>query len=107
MSACKAFGLILADLADLPEQSTALSWHGPQDVRDVAAALERARVVGALDAWAADGHGREWAIRIANVGEPWCVMRQNGLLLSSLSRRGDSPDAARAAAAKAIEAGEV
>ncbi len=57
----------------------------PDPGADLAVALERARVVGVLDAWAAKNDD-------TRVAGPF---------------QAETPDAARAAAAKAIEAGEV
>jgi hypothetical protein len=72
------------------------------------AALERARVVGVLDAWA-ERTGVEPAV-YRSLSKPglWCCDCDG--LSDPDARRcfyGDSRDAARAAAAKAIEAGEV
>ncbi len=74
-------------------------------------ALERARVVGVLDAWAADND--EHVITQGpcyDVTRPrlyFCSLRLAGETTSLLSVSGPTADAARAAAAKAIEAGEV
>lgn len=81
--------------------------HGIPFNAVVADALERARVVGVLDAWqSADRLSRESAL-FHTSGHSWCI----ALVSNSGGTRsyfyGDTPDAARAAAAKAIEAGEV
>lgn len=71
-------------------------------------ALERARVVGVLDAWA-ERTGVEPAVyRSLNKPGLWCC-DCDGLSDPNARRRfyGNSRDAARAAAAKAIESGEV
>ncbi len=70
------------------------------------AALERARVVGVLDVWAEKHKSLNWA------SWPDCGPNGYACCLTHLddSTRdfyGPTPDAARAAAAKAIEAGEV
>jgi hypothetical protein len=73
-------------------------------MREVEAALERARVVGVLDAWASDGY-REHRAMASSDGRGVCA-------LFNYARKspyfyGKTIDEARAAAAKAIEAGEV
>ena len=70
----------------------------------VSVALARARVVGVLDAWADEGGGwaRAWE-SCRRPGSFWVVLTDGG----ARCFHGDSPDAARAAAAKAIEAHEV
>lgn len=67
--------------------------------------LERARVVGVLDAWAAAKPRREWTASVAPVGEHWCLVREDGHL-TVLSKGGASADEARARAAKSVEAEE-
>jgi hypothetical protein len=93
----KAFGRILAAASDLPD---CLS---PHDVRGVAAAIERARVVGVLDAWAV----RENYVRYGTNydGQGLCVLVRG--LKGDKMFYAVTLDAARAAAAKAIESGEV
>lgn len=71
-------------------------------------ALERARVVGVLDAWAAVpalDSDRSWATRCVEEG----LLFACHLVTHDSNRKwfGKTPDAARAAAAKAIESGEV
>jgi len=73
------------------------------------AALERARVVAVLDAWAEKSPtDRHWATYPGDAveDEPFCSL---GSMFRNKVRNftGPTPDAARSAAAKAIEAGEV
>jgi len=68
-----------------------------------AVAIERARVVGVLDAWCGpESRKRSWS------SEPFkpfmCTLSDNG---EHWSFEASTPDAARAAATKAIEAEEV
>lgn len=75
---------------------------------ELAEALERARVVGVLDAWAAGpapDSDRSWATRCVEEGRLFACH----LVTHDSNRKwcGKTADAARAAAAKAIEAGEV
>jgi hypothetical protein len=81
-------------------------------------AIERARVVGVLDAWRAQSDYRAWGCSLPSVS-----IDSSGQILGFACHletigapgepahgrvyRGATPDAARAAAAKAIEAGEV
>lgn len=66
-----------------------------------AALIERARVVGVLDVWA--GLGNFWLIRRHSAaGDEWQCWCNN-----KLTSWGPTPDAARAAAAKAIEEGSI
>ena len=97
MSAGAAFGRILA-LAGLSEK------YEPGDVASVSEALERARVVGVLDGWAEKNSAR---YQVLSLGA--------SLARASLVKQGtpachfdaNTPGAARAAAARAIEKGEV
>jgi hypothetical protein len=79
-------------------------------------ALERARVIGVLDAWASspfDGtsvHARRVSAMPAHMGSGWRCYLQIGVGAMNCRAHkfsGATPDAARAAAAKAIEAGDV
>jgi hypothetical protein len=82
-----------------------------------AAALERARVVGVLDAWVRDNPAKRSHMTTGHpgsnvVGQPLfacCLTDIAGRTDPNQKKRfvADSEDAARAAAAKAIEAGEV
>lgn len=68
--------------------------------------LERARVVGVLDAWQGlQPQGAMVRLRVSADGSEVTIVRPG--LPCAGPYLGDSPDAARAAAAKAIEAGEV
>lgn len=70
------------------------------------AVLERARVVGVLDAWAGQSIQFAWEYMMAmSRGEWMCRLWKGSAIVRSFA--GHSADAARAAAAKAIEAGEV
>lgn len=76
------------------------------------AIAERARVVGVLDAWAARHPGWAWRCISGSNGRCCCegvFIHPNREPLSDerFDCYGHTPDAARAAAAKAIEAGEV
>lgn len=73
--------------------------------RGIREALERARVVGVLDAWAESGPGRSYYVTATPVGEYWCKVFEAGDMLAAFTRPGATRDAARAAAAKAVEAG--
>lgn len=75
-----------------------------EELEMIAAALERARVVGVLDGWAEKNSARYQLlslgaslarVSLVKQGAPACHFDAN------------TPDAARAAAARAIEAGEV
>lgn len=77
---------------------------GALDVPAVLAALERARVVGTLDAWAEKLEGN--SVNLYRAHKDWELELDNGRDVQA-SYRGVTPDAARAAAAKAIESGEV
>lgn len=76
---------------------------------ETASAVERARVVGVLDAWAASRRG-QWNLRSNMLGDAfscdlvWTEARRRRLRSDLF---GPTPDAARAAAAKAIEDGKV
>lgn len=81
-------------------------------------AIERARVVEVLDAWARIGHAISWATFVdiefdddSNVTKETWTIELSGLSgkypVDTREFQGPTPDAARAAAAKAIEAGEV
>lgn len=75
----------------------------------VESAIERARVVGALDAWAGRYARAIWQIEI-NADGAECVGRvDEGVrgVRQYFRKTAHTVDAARAAAAKAIEAGEV
>jgi len=69
-------------------------------------ALERARVVGVLDGWRQVA-GRTWTLAYRDS----CILRAHDMATGAIVGEhvfdGQSPDKARAAAAKAIEAGEV
>ncbi len=80
--------------------------------------IERARIVGVLDAWADAGErwqGRSWMYEFceSSTGNNHCITLEYngdaevGHVEDWDSYTGPTPDAARAAAAKAIEAGEV
>ena len=73
--------------------------------RAITEALERARVVAVLDGWAVTGRRNVPQVQRALSGPGWSV------LVAGAERdyffEGPTPDAARAAAARAIEAGEV
>lgn len=75
-----------------------------------AAEIERARVVGVLDAWAERNEEHPFITQRgeSDEAERWCCWRENyvGETVQCYFY-GPTPDAARAAAAKAIEAGEV
>ncbi|HEY6924451.1 MAG TPA: hypothetical protein VI653_13350 [Steroidobacteraceae bacterium] len=78
-------------------------------MREVEAAIERARVVGVLDAWADALGYRVWAM-IRNSSGGWAVELHEGAdgqEASTVLGHANTPDDARAAAAKAIEAEEV
>ena len=89
----------------------------PAKATELREALERARVVGVLDAWADEHSGYSFRTDTepgdCYSEEPWLchVASADGRKVSAaykkLAGRGETPDAARAAAAKAIEAGEV
>jgi len=71
-------------------------------------AIERARVLAVLDGWRTSGdYRRTWTMGWRNA----CVLRNHDMATGGLVLEryweGSTPDAARAAAAKAIEAGEV
>lgn len=75
----------------------------------LASALERARVVGVLDAWAGRYARAMWQIEL-NADGAECVGRvDEGArgVRQYFRKTANTVDAARAAAAKAIEAGEV
>lgn len=100
MSALKAYGRTLAAASDLPD------CLDPADVRDVQAALERARVVAVLDGWAETSPGCGW--RMTDMGStPTCTLYPTVRTAEARHFTASTPDAARAAAARAIEAGEV
>lgn len=103
MSAFKAYGRILAAASDLPD------CLDPADVRDVQSALERARVVAVLDGWADKERGWHTSETWDKGDQAWLVMLHgpHSEIGSEPSFTGPTPDAARAAAARAIEAGEV
>ena len=89
-----------AEFADLPAGANA---H-----RYISEALERARVVGVLDAWAKGAKALEWGV--TDCTEQACCTLQvthAGGAVKDTDFYGATADAARAAAAKAIEAGEV
>ena len=92
-----------------PEEAAIYQARGLSDPHGLAPMLERARVVGVLDAWAdALGH-RVWAM-IRNSSGGWAVELHEGAdgqESSTVLGHATTPDAARAATAKAIEAGEV
>ncbi len=75
---------------------------------DKSGALERARVVGVLDAWAKGSKSLGW--ECCDCDKQTCCtleITENGGATRTIEYYGATPDAARAAAAKAIEAGEV
>lgn len=77
-----------------------------QLVAELRECLERARVVGVLDAWAGQSIQFAWEYMMAmSRGEWMCRLWKGSAIVRSFA--GHSADAARAAAAKAIEAGEV
>lgn len=76
-------------------------------MREVEEAVERARVVGVLDAWAKRVAGRAHTMRNGDMSEVCDLEFVNGRTKHNKGFFGPTPDAARAAAAKAIEAGEV
>lgn len=71
---------------------------------ELLALLERARVVGVLDAWYLKQIGPECSGWEGPIPSPEMNDSGQWFLLGHFA---DSPDAARAAAAKAIESGEV
>ena len=76
------------------------------------ASVERARVVAVLDGWAATGKADRWeTLDRRDVAVKWPAMRWRVLLSYADDQCscyfGPTPDAARAAAAAAIEKGEV
>ncbi len=109
MSAFKAFGRVCSylpgDALGEPEGAD------KRDVQAVTEALERARVVAVLDGWAQANPG--WAWRCIETGARCCCegvfIHNNREPLNDerFDCYGPTPDAARAAAARAIEAGEV
>lgn len=78
---------------------------------DLLGALERARVVAVLDGWQRANPG--WAVYVqGDSTQWWCGSEFNHpgyepLFDARFELFGETPDAARAAAARAIEAGEV
>lgn len=83
----------------------------PGDLRDPDA-VERARVVGVLDAWAIKQKGEQWSLREEEVFENETeaeAFRFTVVLGFDEDHyySAPTPDAARSAAAKAIESGEV
>jgi len=77
---------------------------------DAVAAIERARVVGVLDAWAGNPlkSRAAWYTATSDDMSEWrCTLYPENGTLGAKHYFGQNPDAARAAAAKAIEAGEV
>ena len=74
---------------------------------EISAALECARVVGVLDAWALAKHGRSVELVATAGAYPACIEVKTNVALTGRDYFGITPDAARAAAAKAIESGEV
>jgi hypothetical protein len=73
--------------------------------------LESARVVGVLDAWVTrgvDGCNRCWRqkLYVTRLGSSWVLNLLDTETSFEREWAGENPDAARAAAAKAIEAGE-
>lgn len=91
---CDACGSLNKALAELEQQ------------------VERARVVGVLDAWARlNGYYRIAQMRLPADGSWQLYLVREGVVHGSPPRTwsfvAPTPDAARAAAAKAIEAGEV
>lgn len=100
----------IAELAAVLERAGV----GPDyDPAQLSAALERARVVGVLDAWAAKPGNENYPFKTQPAEgfgpeDSWCCWSES---VDVPGRKqffyGPDPDAARAAAAKAIEAGEV
>ena len=102
----------VADVVDVVSPSLALAavatCKGINDPGELRAALERARVVAVLDGWAAQQSHRRW--HLVNYAHGVAVSRWVVNLTwpaGETERSGPTPDAARAAAARAIEAGEV
>lgn len=94
----------LAVAMDATRQAFERLWQGASsgrvgDYELIAQALERARVVGVLDAWAKARPCRGYM-----VSDTGCVLYGTP---GEPKYHGSTSDAARAAAAKAIEAGEV
>lgn len=88
-----AAGIRASDLTMSTPEATAL-----------AEALERARVVAVLDGWA-EKHGARY--QLLSLGAIGCRVSLVKRGATPLHLDGPTPDAARAAAARAIEAGEV
>lgn len=80
--------------------------------QEICEALERARVVGVLDAWAQSCPGWAWRCVGSTSGRFCCEgvfihPNREPLTDERFDCYGPTPDAARAAAAKAIESGKV
>ncbi len=98
--------LALSPLAGLARYRS----HGDNEA-ELIAALERARVVGVLDGWVAGRIDRDMSLDIhPPTGHTTVMLWANRGPRGGrnyIAFRGPTPDAARAAAARAIEAGEV
>lgn len=70
-------------------------------------AADRHRVVGVLDAWATKPGSFRVSLTETKRGEWMCLCEHSDDSEKDIRRYGATPDAARAAAAKAIESGEV
>lgn len=95
---------------DVENITLALSaWGGGQLVAPFEEIAERARVVGVLDAYTspdATTSGLAWSMQVDEEEQlHFCIIKLTRIRVRSFA--GKTPDAARAAAAKAIEAGEV
>ena len=102
-----------AGFEDDPECGCPVCGEGHHFVEEISEAfetLECARVVGVLDAWLRLKPDRWWDMDTDGTGtltpRPSCVLH-GPQPEEDWTYVGDTPDAARAAAAKAIEAGEV
>ena len=89
-----------------PEEASVYQERSLSDPHGLAPMLERARVVGVLDAWVTVSVERSWECIRAASDAGWYARCFAGSALLYCGA-GSTPDAARAAAAKAIEAGEV
>lgn len=80
--------------------------HGTEPAEALCLALERDRVVGVLDKWAGSPKGAAHRTWDDGCGTWVCDLVPSNAM-GPVKFRGPTPDAARAAAALAIEAGEV